>query len=44
MTGECCRVTVPFYKGIEAIGPDLYACTVTNGDIIVVNGKGEVVK
>lgn len=44
MTADGHRVTMPIYQGIEAIGPDLYACTVTNGDIIVVNGKGEVVK
>ena len=44
MTADGHRVTMPIYQGIEAIGPDLYACTVTNGDILVVNGKGEVVK
>ena len=37
-------VTMPIYENIEAIGPDLYLCQVSNGDNIVVNGKGEMVK
>lgn len=44
MTTDGRRVTMPLYRNIEAIGPDLYACAVSNGDIIIVNGKGNVVK
>ena len=29
---------------IEAIGYDLYICTSTNSDKVIVNGKGEIVK
>jgi hypothetical protein len=44
MTADGRRVTMPLYQNIEAIGPDLYACTVSNGDMIIVNGKGNVVE
>jgi len=37
-------VTMPLYKDIEALDHDLYLCTVSNGDKIIVNGKGEIVK
>ena len=37
-------VTMPLYKDIEAIGYDLYLCDVSNGDHVIVNGKGEIVK
>ena len=36
------RVTIPLYKNIEAIGYDLYLCTVSNNDKVIVNGKGEI--
>lgn len=34
-------VTKPLYNDIEAIGYDTYLATVSNGDAIVINGKGE---
>jgi len=37
-------VTMPLYKDIQALGHDLYICEVSNGDKVVVNGKGEIVK
>ena len=37
-------VTMPLYKSIEAIGYDLYLCDVSNGDHVLVNGKGEIIK
>lgn len=37
-------VTMPLYKDIEAIGYDLYLCTSTNYDKVIVNGKGEIVR
>ncbi|MBQ0058004.1 MAG: WG repeat-containing protein [Bacteroidales bacterium] len=43
MTQEGRIVTLPIYEYIEAVGPDTYTCTVSNGDMVVVNGKGEVV-
>ena len=44
MTADGHIVTMPLYKNIEAIGPDLYLCTCTNSDKVVVNGKGVVVR
>ena len=44
MTAEGHAVTKPLYKNIEAIGHDLYLCEVTNGDKVIINGKGEMVK
>ena len=44
MTADGHRVTLPVYQNIDAIGHDLYLCTVSNGDKIVVNGRGEIVK
>jgi hypothetical protein len=37
-------VTMPLYKDIDAIGYDLYLCTSTNYDKVIVNGRGEIVK
>jgi hypothetical protein len=37
-------VTKPLYKDITAIGYDLYLCDVSNGDHVIVNGKGEIIK
>lgn len=44
MTADGHKVTMPLYNDIEAIGDDLYICTSTNYDKVIVNGKGEVVK
>ena len=44
MTAEGHVVTMPLYKDIEAIGPDLYLCETTNDDRLILNGKGEIVK
>ena len=44
MTADGHKVTMPLYKDIEAIGYDLYLCTSTNSDKVIVNGKGEIVK
>ena len=44
MTADGHVVTMPLYQEIEAIGQDIYLCTSTNYDKVVVNGKGETVK
>lgn len=44
MTADGHKVTMPLYKDIKAIGDDLYLCEVSNGDKVIVNGKGEIVK
>lgn len=44
MTKEGHIVTMPLYNSIEAIDYDLYLCTSTNYDNLIVNGKGEIVK
>ena len=44
MTADGHIVTMPLYEDIDAIGPDLYLCTSTNYDKLIVNGKGEIVK
>ena len=44
MTRDGRVVTKPQYEYIEAIGDDLYLCTVSNEDKVVLNGKGEIVK
>lgn len=44
MTAEGHIITMPLYQEIEAIGPDTYLCTVSNGDKIIVDGKGEIVR
>lgn len=43
MTADGKPVTMPLYQDIEAIGYDLYLCTSTNYDKLIVNGKGETV-
>ena len=43
MTSEGRIITMPLYRDIEAIGYDLYLCTSTNSDKVIVNGKGEIV-
>lgn len=44
MTADGHVVTMPLYEDINAIGNDLYLCTSTNYDKVIVNGKGEIVK
>lgn len=44
MTADGHVVTMPLYKNIDAIGYDLYLCTSTNHDRVIVNGKGENVR
>lgn len=44
MTSEGRVVTMPLYRDIEAIDYDLYLCSSTNYDKVIVNGKGEFVK
>lgn len=44
MTRDGRIITQPLYENIEAIGDDLYLCTVSNNDKVVLNGKGEIVK
>ena len=44
MTTDGHIVTMPLYKDIDAIGNDLYLCSSTNYDKVIVNGKGEIVK
>lgn len=44
MTADGHTVTMPLYVDIEALDHDLYLCTSTNSDKVIVNGKGEIVK
>lgn len=44
MTAGGHKVTMPLYKDIEAIANDLYLCTSTNDEKVIVNGKGEIVR
>lgn len=44
MTQDGHVVTLPKYEYIQAIGPDLYLCTVSHGDKEILNGKGQKVK
>ena len=44
MTADGHRVTMPLYWEIEALDHDLYICASKNGDKVIVNGKGEIVK
>lgn len=44
ITADGHRVTMPIYQSIEAIGPDTYLCMVSDGDKVVVNGKGMIVE
>ena len=38
------KVTMPLYWEIEALDYDLYLCASKNGDKVIVNGKGEIVR
>lgn len=44
MTADGHKVTMPLYWEIEALDHDLYLCGAKNGDKVIVNGKGEIVK
>lgn len=44
MTADGHIVIMPIYKDIEALGYDLYLCTSTDCNKVIVNGKGEIVK
>ena len=44
MTAEGHVVIMPLYKDIVALDHDLYLCTSTNYDKVIINGKGEIVK
>ena len=44
ITREGHVVTMPLYEDIEAIGPDTYLCLVSQGDKVIVDGKGQVVR
>ena len=44
MTADGHVVTMPIYEDIGAIANDLYLCTCTNYDMVIVNGRGEIVK
>lgn len=44
MTADGHPVTMPLYKEIAALDYDLYLCSCSNYDKVIVNGKGEVVK
>ena len=44
MTADGHRVTMPLYWEIEALDRDLYLCSTKNGEKVIVNGKGEIVK
>jgi len=44
MTAYGRKVTMPLYWDIEALGQDLYLCSSKNGDKLIVNGKGEIVR
>lgn len=44
MTADGHVVTMPLYKDIVALDYNLYLCTSTNYDKVIVNGKGETVR
>ena len=44
MTADGRKVTMPLYWEIEALDQDLYLCASKNGDKVIVNGKGEIVR
>lgn len=44
ITREGHVVTMPLYEDIEAIGSDTYLCSVSQGDKVIVDGKGQVVR
>lgn len=37
-------ITMPLYEDIEAISPNSYLCTVSNGDKIIIDGNGDIVR
>ena len=44
MTSDGHVVTMPMYWDIVAVDHDLYLCSSKNGDMLIVNGRGEIVK
>lgn len=44
MTRDGHIVTMPLYRSITAIGPDTYLCLVSDGDNVIVDGKGQIVR
>ena len=44
MTADGYIVMMPIYKDIDALDYDLYICTSTDYDKVIVNGKGEIVR
>lgn len=44
MTAEGRVVIMPLYKDVVALDHDLYLCTSTNYDKVIIDGKGEIVK
>ena len=44
MAADGRKVTMPLYWEIEALDHDLYLCASKNGDKVIVNGKGEIVR
>lgn len=44
MTADGRMVTMPQYKNIIAVAPDLYLCEVSDDYNVLVNGRGEVVR
>ena len=44
MTADGHIVIMPIYQDINALGYDLYLCTSTDYDKVIVNGKGEIVR
>ena len=44
MTADGHKVTMPLYWEIEALDHDLYLCATKNGDKVIVNSKGEIVR
>ena len=44
MTADGHKVTMPLYWNIEALDHDLYLCSSKDGDKVIVNGKGEIIR
>ena len=44
MSADGRKVTMPLYWEIEALDNDLYLCASKNGDKVIVNGNGDIVK
>ena len=43
ITVEGYIVTMPLYKDIQAIGADLYLCTISDySENVIINGKGQI--